>query len=177
MSTSAPPTPAKDLEEIANRRAGGACDHGDLPDERGQGAFAGGIEKPFAGQFFAELAEGEFQRAHATGLDLFDDQLITAARGVDLEAAFADDFQAVVHIEAERAATGAPHGRFELRPVVLKREVAMARLRTGEVRYFACDPDAGEGGFDQVFDLGGQLPDRERARGNEIVGKIKRKHY
>ena len=101
------PTPAEHLEKIADRRAGGAGDHGDPPDERRQRPFAGRIEKPFPGQLLAQLPQGQFQRPDAPRLDLFDDQLVAAARGVDVEVAPADHLQAVVQVEPQPAATRA----------------------------------------------------------------------
>ena len=57
------PTPAQHLQEIANRRARRTGDDRNLPHERRQRFLSGGIEKPFPGEPFAQLPQGQFQRA------------------------------------------------------------------------------------------------------------------
>ena len=55
------------------------------PRKRRQLAFARRIEQPFGGELLAQLAQREFERADALRLQFIDDQLVTAARCVDID--------------------------------------------------------------------------------------------
>jgi hypothetical protein len=44
----------------------------------------------------------------------------------------------------------------------------VARLRAGEIRDLAGDPDFRKGGLDQVFDLAAQFPNGKRSMGGWV---------
>ena len=113
---------------------------------RGSGRLRAGVEQSLGRQPLAQLAQRQLERAQALGLDLVDDELIAAARGVDVEIALADHFQAVVQVESHPAGRRAPHHGANLRLIVLERQVAVARLRAREVRNLAADPHRRETG-------------------------------
>ena len=75
----------------------------------------------------------------------------------------ADHFQAVVQIEPQPGGHAPPHDGPQLGPVVLERQIAVARLRPGEVRDLAGHPHLGKRRLQQVLDLRGQFPDRQAA--------------
>ena len=103
-----PPPPAKDLQEIVDRRAGRAGDHGNPPHERRQRPLPPRVEETLAGQFLAKLPQGQLEGPHALGLNTLNDQLVVAPRGVDIDPTAANHFQSVVQIE--------PHPRGHVAP-------------------------------------------------------------
>ena len=140
-STSAPRhRRAEDLQEIVNRRASGTGHDGDLPHEGRQRPLTARVEQPLAGKLFTELPQGQFQRADALGPDAFDDQLITAPRRINVQSAAAHDLQAVMQIEPHPHERVPPHRAADLGMVVLERQVAMARMRPGEIGDLARHP-------------------------------------
>ena len=149
----------------------GTGDHGDSPHQRGQRPLAGSVEQSFPRQFLPQLPQRQLQRPHAPRHDVLDDQLVAAALGVDVEMAAADHFQAVVQVEADANGHAPPHHGPQLGPVVLQGQVAVARLGPGEVRHLAHHPDLRKRGLQQVFDLGGQFPDGQRALGRRVYGR------
>ena len=153
-------------------RPGRAGDDGHPPHEARQRPLAPRVEEPFAGELFPQLPQGQFQGPDALGLDLVDDQLIAAARGVDVEVSLADHFQAVAQIEAHARGRIAPECRADLRPVVLERQIAVARLRPREIGDFAATQTAGKAFSKQVLDLCGQFIDRQDRR---RVGRFRRR--
>ena len=68
----------------------------------GQRPLAGRVEQPFPRQLLPQLPQRQLQRPHAPRHDVFDDQLVAAARGVDVEMPAADHLQAVVQVEPQR---------------------------------------------------------------------------
>ncbi len=137
----------------------------------GSGRLRCPIEQSFPRQFLAQLPQGQFQRPHALGHNVLDHQLVAAAGGVEVEMPAADHLQAVVQIEPQSDGHAPPHHRPELGPLILERQVAVARLRPGEVRHLAGDPHRRERRLQQVLDLGSQFPDRKRALGGGNCGK------
>ena len=77
----------------------------------------------------------------------------------------ADDFEPVVQVEAHPHGRAAPHDGPQLGPIVLERQIAVSRLRPGEVRDLAGDPHGGKCRLHKVLDLRGQFPDGKRAFG------------
>ncbi len=158
----APPA-AEHFEKIADRRPRRAGDHGDSPRERRQPPLASGVEEPFPGQLIAELTQRQFQRPHALGLNLLDDELVLAVRRIDVDPSAADHFQPVGQVEPHPRQRAPPdHGR-QLGLGVFEREVAVARAGPREVRYFPRHPHARQSVFQEPLDQQGQLEDREDA--------------
>ena len=81
---------------------GGTAGTGDDPNalrEARQHAFSLWLEIPLGEQFLLELPQGEFGRADALRLNLFDEELVIAARFVNGEPAAGQNFEAVSGIE------------------------------------------------------------------------------
>ena len=159
------PTPAENLKEVADGRPGRAGHDGDPPHKGGQRPFAGRIEEPLPRQLFPQLPQGQFQSPHAARDNVLDDQLVAATCGINVEMPPADHLKAVVQVETRPHRHAAPHDRPELRTVVLERQIAVARLRPGEIRNFAGDPNRRKCPFEQILDLRGQFPDGKRTLG------------
>ena len=111
---------------------------------RGSGRLWAGSKSPSRAKLVAKLPQGQFQGPDPRGLDLLDDQLVAAPRGVDVEVPAADDLQAVVQVEPQPGGRVPPDDGPQLGPVVLERQVAVARLRPREVRDLAGHPDRRE---------------------------------
>ena len=80
-------TPAQDVQEVADRGAGGRSDHHDADGVGRQGLFAGLVEESLGPEFFLEGTEAGFEFAGAARLQAADDDLVLAARLVDLDVA------------------------------------------------------------------------------------------
>src|SRR4051794_28430345 len=88
-----------------------------MPMRRGKGgdrALAFGGEETFGGQFLLELFKGELQRAEPLGLDEIDDQLVFAARLVDVDAAARHHRETVLRLALPEAMGGAEGDRLDL---------------------------------------------------------------
>ena len=89
----------------------GRGDDADGAREGRQRPLARGIEEPFGLELALELLEGELERAEPLGLHQLDDELVLAARGVDVEAAEGQHLQAVLELEAARGGRGRGRAR------------------------------------------------------------------
>ena len=97
----AAPAAPQHFQEIADGRAGGTGHECDPPREPRQGPLAARIEQAFGGQPLVQLAERQLQRADAQRLDLADDQLVHAARRINVDVPAADNLLAVLQIETQ----------------------------------------------------------------------------
>ena len=165
------PAAAQDLEEIVDGRPRGAGDQSHPPHQPRQRPLPRRVEEPLAGQLLPQLPQGQLQGPHPLGLDLVDDQLVAAAGRIHVEVSLADHFQAVGQLEPHPRGDVPPDGRANLGPLVLERQIAMARLRPRQVRDLAAHPDRREGVFQQVLDLRGQLVDRQDRRRLRLFGE------
>ena len=125
----------------------------------GSGRLRAGSNSPSLASFSRSCRRASSSAPMPRGSIVLDDQLIAAARGVDVEVPAADHLQAVVQVEPHARGGAPPHRRAELGAVVFEREIAVARLRPGEVRDLARHPDRRETRLQQVLDLGRQFPD------------------
>ena len=114
------------MEDVADDCAGRAGDDADAAREAGQGAFAGGVEDAFGGEFGFEFFECGLKGAGADGFDGLDDELILAAGLVDFDAAADEDFGTVPGLVLQKAVRAFPAGGAEGGAAVLKSEISMA---------------------------------------------------
>ncbi len=98
------------------------------------------------------------------GCDFLDDELIASPRGIDLQMAAAEDLQPVVELEPHAGGRRSPHHGRELGPGVLKRQIAVSRLRPGQVGDLARHPQRRQRALDQFLDHVGQFGDGEDFR-------------
>ena len=136
---------AEHVQDVADHSTGGRRHHADALRQARQRALALGVEEPFLGEFLLELFERQLQRAGALRLDGFDDQLIFAARFVDVDAAARQHRHAVLRFKAEHARRVAEGHGTQLRGLILQQEVVMSapgQLHAGD---FACHPNVAEG--------------------------------
>ena len=96
--------PRRDLEHVAQRRAGGGCDHADTRREARQRSLARGVEEALGFQPPAQLLEGELERTRPARLELAHDQLQIAARLVDGHVGVDDHLEPVLGLERAAAA-------------------------------------------------------------------------
>jgi len=155
------PAAGNDLQHIADGRTSGASDEGDASRKAREGAFAGGIEESFTGQFFAKLSEGEFERSESLGPDFANDDLVGTAGFVDLDASGDDDLESVLKLKFEALGGIAPEDGSDLGGVVLEGQVDVSGSGTGAVGDFAAHADGGEGDFQNFLDVIGQFADAE----------------
>src|SRR5205823_3829689 len=94
-------TPAKDVDDVANRCAVERRDDANLAGQRGQRPFPRGVEEPLAVQPLLQLIEGELQRAEAMRLQVLADQLVLALGLIDRHASTRDHALAVGWLELQ----------------------------------------------------------------------------
>ena len=89
----------ENLDHVGDGGAARRGDDADAPRKARQGALALRREESLGGQFLLELLEGQLQRAESLRLEQFDQQLVFAARFVDVDAAARQHRQAVLRLE------------------------------------------------------------------------------
>ena len=123
------PTARQHLQEVSNRCAGRTGNDGNTFGIARNRLFGCWIKQTFFLKFLFELPKGEFQRANADRLHLLNDQLITAALRIDVDATAADKFLPIFNLERQPSGGCSPDDAIELSRFVLEVEVEMARLR------------------------------------------------
>ena len=116
-------------------------DDSDAARKARQRPFALGAEQPLGGQLLLELLEGQLQRAQALRLEQFHQQLVFAARFVNVDAAARQHRQAVLRLELPVAVRGAEGHALHLRVALLEGEIVVAaggQLQPGDL---ARNPD------------------------------------
>ena len=149
--------PADDVEHVADGRAGGRGHDADHAGEGGQRALARLLEETLGLEPALELLEGVLERADPLGLEQLDDQLIFAARGIEIEAAEGEHFHAVLGLEAHAPAAATEEHRAELCRLVLQGEIRMSGAGRAEIADLAFHPHRREGHFELLLDPGRQL--------------------
>ena len=94
-----------------------------------------------------------------------------SAGSVDVEVSAADDLDAVGQIEPHASQGPSPDDGTKLRPIVFQRQVAVPRLRPGQVGDLAGHPDCGKRAFQELFDPVRQLPNRKWSLLVRTLGK------
>ena len=112
--------------------------------KRGSGRLRSAREQALGGQLLLELLEGQLQRAEALRLEHFHQQLVFAARLVDVDAAARQHRQAILRAEFPVAVRGAEGHALHLRVALLEGEVVMAAGGQLEPGDLARDPDVAE---------------------------------
>ena len=128
-----------------------------------QRAFALVVEQALGGQLLLALLEGQLQRAVALRLHGFDVELVLAARLVDADPAAAQDLQPVLGLHLEVHGVLPEADAFELRLIVLEREVVVAAGGAAAVGDLPRHPHALEDILEQRADDRRQLGDGEGA--------------
>src|SRR5262249_47702584 len=109
---------------------------------------------------FAQLPEGEFQRADPLRQKLLDDKLIRPAGLIHFDRPGGNHLETVVQFESHPCGGVSPDHRRDLCRVVLESEINVARpCWFVVVRHFPLDPDQREISLDGVLDLPRQLRD------------------
>jgi hypothetical protein len=112
------PTALEHLQKIAYCRSRGTSDKTNAPGKRRKRPFARRIEEPFGCELLTQLPQRQFQRTDAPRLNLFNHELILAARGVKIDVPPADHLQSVMRLEAQPTGRGSPNYRLHLGLVV-----------------------------------------------------------
>ena len=89
----------QDVDHVRDGRAARRGDDADAPRKARQRPFALRGEQPLGGQLLLELLEGQLQRAQALRLQRLHQQLVFAARLVDVDAAARQHRQPVLRLE------------------------------------------------------------------------------
>lgn len=152
------------VQNIVKGRAIGAGDEADTSREPRDWAFARWREEAFGIEFLLEAFEGGLEFAFALQFEVYQAELILAARFVNSHLALNDDFLAVLKEGAiEAAAIGLEENATDLGVLVFECEVGVAGGLEAEVGDFAGDPREADGGFEGAPDFGGEFGDGEDA--------------
>ena len=165
----------ENLEHVGDGGAARRGDDADAPRKARQGPLALGREQALGGQLLLELLESQLQRAQPLGLERLHQQLVFAARLVDVDAAARQHRQAVLRLEFPVAVRGAESHALHLGVAFLEGEVVVAaggQLQAGDL---AGDPDILEALVERRADGRVQFGDRIDAalgRQREIQRKL-----
>jgi hypothetical protein len=88
------------VQDVADHRAGGRCDHADHARQERQGLFARGIEQAFGFKPRLQFGQQRQQRAFAGDFHAVDHDLVIRAAGIGRQLAGGDDLDAVFGAEA-----------------------------------------------------------------------------
>jgi hypothetical protein len=94
-------------------------------------------------------------------LNLVDDELVSAACGINVDCATADDLQPVVQVKPQAAGGAPPDDGADLGAIVLEGQINVTRLGTREVAHLAGHGNLGKAPFQLRLDLVRKLRDRE----------------
>ena len=135
----------KPVQDVADHRPGGRCDHADDPWQMGQRLLARLVEQSFRRQLLFALLEQRHERAKAGRLQLFDDELIFRLPRIGGDPAGGDHLHALfgLHLLALRDAL--PHDGGQHGAVVLQIEIDMPRGRARHPPQLAAHPHEAEG--------------------------------
>ena len=97
----------ENLHHVGDGGAARRGDDADAPRKARQRPLALGREQALGGQLFLELLEGQLQRAQTLGFEQFHQQLVFAARFVDIDAAARQHRQPILRPEFPVAVRGA----------------------------------------------------------------------
>src|SRR5436190_759305 len=122
------PTAAENLQKVADGRAAGTGDEGDPPRETGERTLSRRLKQSLGRQLIAQLPQGQFECTDAFRLDLANHQLIRPSRGVDIQVSLDQHLHAILQIESQSAGGSSPKYSSDLGPLILKRQINMARL-------------------------------------------------
>ena len=100
--------PLERPQDVDDGRAGGRGDDADRLGPERELPLARRVEQALGLELLLELFEGQLEGALALGLDAVDDELVVAARLVDVDLAPADDLQPVLEVEGDLAGRVAP---------------------------------------------------------------------
>jgi hypothetical protein len=140
-----------------------AAPRGEVTMPMRQGPFPLGREQSLGGQLLFELLEGQLQRAEALGFEQFHQQLVFAARLVDVDAAARQHCQAILRAELPVAVRRAERHALEHGIPLFEGEIVVAAGGQFESRDFARHPDFGELVVERRADGGIQFADGEDA--------------
>jgi hypothetical protein len=131
----------QDVQHVANHGAGGRGNNADAHGVHRQRTLADGGEQALGFELLLQLLEGELQRAEALRLDGFDDQLIFAARFVDVDLAARQHRDTLLRLELHQPQRATEAGAFDLRGGVFQVEVGVAAGGHFEAGNFARHPN------------------------------------
>ena len=120
------PTPPRDVQKIANRRAGGAGDKRDRLGVGRQRLFMGFVEQALLLQSLVQLPKRQLQCSFAHRLHPPHNELIFAVRRIDVDAALADHLLAIFGFKTQTANRTSPNDGVQYGRFVLEVEVGMA---------------------------------------------------
>src|SRR5581483_3194856 len=123
----------------------------------------GGVEETLGREPALQLLEGEPESAEAARLHPLDVELERAPGRVEPDVRLDDDVHPAGGPELEDLGGAAEHDGRELAPVVLQREVEVARGLGPDVRELAADPDRADGVPERALDERRDLRDGQNA--------------
>ena len=129
--------------------------------KRGSGLFRRASNKPSAASLAWQLPKGQLQGPQSLRLQLTNDELIAAARRIDVQLAPADHLLAVFEVESQEAGRGLPDYGSNLGCLILEREIRMAGTGGAEIRDFPRYPHRGKRLFERISNAAGELRNRE----------------
>ena len=112
--------------DVLDDRAALAGDHADDARQQRDRQLALGVEQPFLEQTQPQPLDPGEQRALAGVVQPVDDELVLGPVGVGGDAPGGDHLHAVLRPDGEARHVGLPDHRFQLRALVLQREVDVA---------------------------------------------------
>ena len=131
--------------------------------KRGSGRLRSAANSPSAASFFLSCSKASCSAPRPCGSSSLHQQLVFAARFVDVDAAARQHRQAVLRLEFPVAVRRAEGHAFHLRIALLEGEVVVAAGGELEARDFARDPDVAELLVEHRADGGVQFADGEDA--------------
>src|SRR2546425_533394 len=152
---------AKDLDDVADRRAVERCDDADFPGEHRQRTLPARIEQAIFLEPLLQLIEGQLERAETLRLEMLADELVLALRFVHRDAPARHDVQAIGRLELQVAQCGPENHAANLRRRILQREIQMPGVPEPAVGELALDPHLEELRFEQIANTHGELRDRQ----------------
>lgn len=126
-------------QDVVEDVAGAASDDGNALGDSGDGAFAGVLEEAFGLEFFAELAEGEFEASGALGEEGFDVELEFSLGFVEFDGAAGDDGHAVFGAKWEAGEGVFPEDAGEFCAGLLEGKKRVAAVVGAEIGDFSGD--------------------------------------
>src|SRR6185503_17361271 len=138
-------------------------DDANLPWQRRQRPFAGGLEESFRLESLLHLVERQLQRAESLRLQMLADDLVLAFGLVHGNLAAGDDAKAVGGLEFEVAQRRSKHEAAYLRGRVFQREEKVSGVPDLAVRQFAFDPDLEEITLEAIANLDGEVGHAQHA--------------
>ncbi len=112
----------------------------DPPRKSRQRALSRGIKQSFGRQFLLQLLEGQLQRAQTLRFENFDNQLVFAARFIDIQTPAREHGEAVLRFDLPVAMRGAEGDAPHLGLALLQGEIIMAAGGEFDAGDLARDP-------------------------------------